>query len=192
MRAVECFANPQQCESRLEDQNRCQLTACFLSSCPLIFNPLIFAAENAVPLFPLYPKLPSLEQPGLRVLRCDGRERITLGRDFHCGTEHKSQETHPLLDNEQEWIEKYRAALVQQPPSRRLRLAAALNSLAKALGFAIGKTSGKRGNPVQSVVSSQPTEPEVQEHSRTQSHSREQSASKKASPPEHQQDKKAS
>ncbi len=98
-----------------------------------------------------------------------------------------------MLDNEQDWIEKYRAALVQPAPSRRLRLAAALNSLTKTLGFAIGKTSGKLANPAQSTaVSSHSQEREVQEHPHTQGHSREQSASKKSSPPEHRQDKKAS
>lgn len=97
-----------------------------------------------------------------------------------------------MLDNEQDWIEKYRAALVQPLPSRRLRFAAALNSLAKTLGFAIGKTSGMLGNPVESTVaSSQSPELEVQTHPRTQGHSREQ-GTKKAPPPEHQQDKKAS
>jgi len=52
-----------------------------------------------------------------------------------------------LLDQEQDWIEKYRAAIVQTPPSRRLRLAAALNSLARSLGFALGRTSGKLQSP---------------------------------------------
>lgn len=94
-----------------------------------------------------------------------------------------------MLDNEQDWIEKYRAALVQSPPSRRLRFAAALTSLAKTLGLAMGKASGKLGNI---VVSGQSLQPAVQEHSHTQGHSQEQSASKRVSPTEHRQDKKAS
>jgi hypothetical protein len=104
----------------------------------------------------------------------------------------KVRETLHLLENEQDWIEKYRAALVQPPPSRRSRLVAALNTLAKTLGLAMGKTSGKLANAVQgSVVSSQAPEREVQAHPRAHNHSRE-SASKKSSPLEHRQDKKAS
>jgi hypothetical protein len=105
------------------------------------------------------------------------------------------RETLHLLDNddEQDWIEKYRAALVQPTASRRSRLVAALNTLARTLGFAIGKTSGKLATTVQSpVVSSQLPEGEVQEQLRGDGNSGQQSASKKSSPPEHQRDKKAS
>jgi len=95
-----------------------------------------------------------------------------------------------LLDNEQEWIEKYRAALVQSPPSRRVRLAAAFSSLASALGFAIGRTSGKRGVPVRnSVVPGPSHEPEAQKHRDAEAQP---GTSRKSSPPEHRQDKKAS
>jgi hypothetical protein len=129
----------------------------------------------------------------LQVLRWDGRERITLGRDFHREPQTNFQETLRLLENEQDWIEKYRAALVQLPPSRRMRLAAALNSLAKTLGFAMGKTSSKLGHSAQNtVVSSQSPERAVQERPQTQGHPREQIAGKKSPPPEHRQDKKAS
>jgi len=94
------------------------------------------------------------------------------------------------LDKEQDWIEKYRAALVQPPTSRKLRLAAALSSLATALGFAFGKTSRAQGRG--SAISRPTPKPEVREHPDTEGYSLEQGASKKSSPPEHRQDKKAS
>jgi hypothetical protein len=83
-------------------------------------------------------------------LRWAGRERITLGRDFQRETEKNLRETLHLLnkDDEQDWIEKYRAALLSPPTSRRSRLFAALKSLAGILGLAVGKTSGKMANPV--------------------------------------------
>jgi hypothetical protein len=104
----------------------------------------------------------------------------------------KLRETLRLLnnDNEQEWIEKYRAALVQPPPSRRSRLVAALNTLARTLGSAIGKTSGKRADAAQGAAVSNSPISGVQEHPR--GHSKEKSVSKKSSPPGHHQDKKAS
>ncbi len=99
----------------------------------------------------------------------------------------------PTTDNEQGWIEKYRTALAQPAPSGRARLVAAWNTLAKTLGFAVGKTSGKLANAVQSPVVSSPSQRvEAQEHPRTHPHSRQESASKKSPPLEHQQDKKAS
>lgn len=61
-----------------------------------------------------------------------------------------------MLDHEEDWIEKYRAALAQVPPSRRVRIATAFNSLARALGFAIGKTSAKLQSPVPSSIASGP------------------------------------
>jgi len=111
-----------------------------------------------------------------------------LDETFTLELVNSSRRRFTLLDNEQDWIEKYRAALVQPAPGRRLRLAAALHSLAKTLGFAIGKTSGKLANPAQGVAVSGPSpQHEVQDHPR-----REQSVSKKPSPPEHRHDKKAS
>jgi hypothetical protein len=95
----------------------------------------------------------------------------------------KIPETLHLVDEEQDWIEKYRAALVQPSPSRRVRLVAALNALAKTLGLAVGKTSGKPLDAVQGTVVSRQS---------LASHSKDQSVSKKSSPPEHLQDKKAS
>jgi hypothetical protein len=83
-------------------------------------------------------------------LRWAGRERITLGRDFQRETEKNLREKLHLLnkDDEQNWIEKYRAALLSPPTNRRSRLFAALKSLAGTLGLAVGKTSGKMANPV--------------------------------------------
>jgi hypothetical protein len=110
-----------------------------------------------------------------------------LDETFSAGLK-KLRETLRLLnnDNEQEWIEKYRAALVQSPPSGRSRLVAALNTLARTLGSAIGKTAGKRVDAAQSAA--------VSAHlpATDHGHLKQQGVSKKSSPPEHLQDKKAS
>ena len=75
-----------------------------------------------------------------------------MNKTFRAGRT-RTQETLRLVDNEQEWIEKYRAALVQPTPGARSRLAAAWNTMARALGSAIGKTSGKLvGNGAQRPV----------------------------------------
>ncbi len=100
------------------------------------------------------------------------------------------QETHQLVDNEQDWIEKYRAALVQPPPSTRSRMVAAWNALARGLGLAIGKTSGKLAPTAHTPVPSTPSpERELQEYRRGGG-SHDQSPSKKS--PQHLHDKKAS
>ena len=97
-----------------------------------------------------------------------------------------------MLDHEQEWIEKYRAALLQAPPSRRLRLAAAFNSLARALGFALGKTSGKLQSPPRNpLVSGPSSEYKIHQHSDpTGSCLQEESTGK--NPADQHQEKKAS
>jgi len=89
-------------------------------------------------------------------------------------------------DHEQDWIEKYRAALVQPPVSVGSRLIAALNTLAKALGSAIGRTSGKPVDAAESTAIS------THSFASDREHLKQQGMSKKSSPSEHNQDKKAS
>ena len=98
-----------------------------------------------------------------------------------------------MLDHEQDWIEKYRAALAEPTPSRRSRLAAALSAVTTALGAAIGLTSGKIAKaPQRALASKQSTKIEVPEHHGADPHPNLDRASKKSAPLEHRQDKKAS
>ena len=85
-----------------------------------------------------------------------------------------------LPDDEQDWIEKYRAALLPPAPSRRVRLVAAWNALAKTLGSAVGKTPG---TPVDAVPGTIVSRQSPAGHWKEQSVSKESSLS---------QDKKAS
>jgi hypothetical protein len=51
-----------------------------------------------------------------------------------------------LVDEKQDWIEKYRAALDQQPLRGTARLSAAFQGIAKGFAFALGRTFGKPEN----------------------------------------------
>lgn len=47
------------------------------------------------------------------------------------------------MDEQPDWIEKYRAALDQQPQSRTARLSAAFQWVGRSLALALGKSHGK-------------------------------------------------
>ena len=96
-----------------------------------------------------------------------------------------------MLDHDQDWIEKYRAAILQTPPSRRLRIAAAFNSLARTVGFALGKTSGKLQSPPRNPPVSEPlSEHKIPQHPDAANYLRDEGIGKDL--PDQHQEKKAS
>jgi hypothetical protein len=71
-----------------------------------------------------------------------------------------------LADQQQDWIDKYRAALDQQPARRTAPLIAAFNRLARFFGYTLGKISSKPIDTSQeSAATRRSPEREMQPHS---------------------------
>jgi hypothetical protein len=87
-----------------------------------------------------------------------------------------------LADQQQDWIEKYRAALDQQP-----QRVSAFTRLARVFGFALGKTFGKPINSShinasqESAASRRSPEREVQVHPSPEAHVKQNSPREKSS-----------
>jgi hypothetical protein len=87
-----------------------------------------------------------------------------------------------LVDEPQDWIEKYRAALDQQPLRGTARLSAAFQWVTKGFAFALGKTFGKPvGASENSAATRRSPEREMKGHPRPDAHANQQSSGEKSS-----------